>query len=106
MNRIPAKKMTIYLDESDRHGGKPLYELLLELLYRNKIAGASVFRGVESYGSDGVFHTAKILELSTSLPIKIEVVDTEARISAVLPEIRQMVVKGLIELGDTEIIGP
>lgn len=104
MTKIPGKKMTIYLDETDRHGGKPLYEVLLELLYRNKIAGASVFRGVEGYGGDGVFHTAKILELSTSLPVKIEVVDTEARISAVLPEITQLVTKGLIELADTEII--
>jgi uncharacterized protein len=104
MTKIPAKKLTIYLDETDRHGGRPLYEMLLELLYRNKISGASVFRGVEGYGSDGVFHTAKILELSSSLPVKIEVVDTEAKISAVLPEIAQLVTKGLIELADTEII--
>lgn len=104
MTTIPAKKLTIFLDETDRHGGKPLYEVLLELLYRNRIAGASVFRGVAGYGGDGVFHTAKILELSTSLPVKIEIVDTEARINAVLPEIRQLVSKGLIELADTEII--
>ncbi|MBA4371778.1 MAG: hypothetical protein C0402_02825 [Thermodesulfovibrio sp.] len=104
MTRTPAKKLTVYLDETDRHGGAPLYEVLLELFYRNKLSGASVFRGVAGYGGDGVFHTAKILELSTSLPIRIDVVDTEARISAVLPEIRQLVSKGLIELTDTEII--
>lgn len=104
MTKNPSKKLTIYLDETDRHGAKPLYEMLLELLYRNKIAGASVFRGVAGYGGDRVFHTAKILELSTSLPVKIEVVDTEVKISAVLPEIRQLVRKGLIELADTEII--
>ncbi|MGC2062205.1 MAG: DUF190 domain-containing protein [Thermodesulfovibrionales bacterium] len=104
MIKNPSKKLTIYLDETDRHGGKPLYEMLLELLYRNKIAGASVFRGVAGYGGDRVFHTAKILELSTSLPVKIEVVDTEARITAILPEIRQLVSKGLIELADTEVI--
>jgi len=104
MTKNPSKKLTIYLDETDRQGGKPLYEMLLELLYRNKIAGASVFRGVAGYGGDRAFHTAKILELSTNLPVKIEVVDTEDKIRTILPEIRQLVTKGLIELTDTEII--
>lgn len=104
MNKTPAKKMTIYLDETDRHGGVPLYEVLLQLLHRNNIAGASVFRGMAGYGADGTFHTAKILELSATLPIKLEVVDTETSIKTVLPEIRQLVGKGLIEVSDTEII--
>ncbi|MDH4161672.1 MAG: DUF190 domain-containing protein [Nitrospirota bacterium] len=71
----PAKKLSIYLDESYRIQGKPAYEVLLDIFFKRKISGASVFRGVEGYGSERVFHTAKILELSTSLPVKIEVVD-------------------------------
>ena len=100
----PAKKMTIYLDESEKIHGKPLYEIILGILYKRKISGASVFRGIEGYGSDGVFHTAKILELSTALPVKIEVVDSETRIDEVLMEITPMVHKGLIEVTDTTVI--
>ncbi len=100
----PAKKLTIYLDESDKVHGKPLYEVILDILYKRKIAGASVFRGIEGYGSDGVFHTAKILELSTTLPVKIEVVDSEKRIDEVLMEITPMVHRGLIEVSDTTVI--
>ncbi len=100
----PAKKLTIYLDESDKVHGKPLYEVILDVLYKRKIAGASVFRGIEGYGSDGVFHTAKILELSTALPVKIEVVDSEKRIDEVLMEITPMVHRGLIEVSDTTVI--
>ncbi len=100
----PAKKLTIYLDETDKVHGKPLYEAILGILFKRKIAGASVFRGIEGYGSDGVFHTAKILELSTSLPVKIEVVDSEKRIDEVLLEITPMVHKGLIEVSDTTVI--
>jgi len=48
----PAKKLTIYLDESERTHGKPVYEVLLDLFFKRKIAGASVFRGIEGYGSD------------------------------------------------------
>ncbi len=100
----PAKKLTIYLDESEKSHGKPLYEIILNILYKRKIAGASVFRGIEGYGSDGVFHTAKILELSTTLPVKIEVVDSEKRIDEVLMEITPLVHRGLIEVSDTTVI--
>jgi len=100
----PAKKLTIYVDEADKHHGKPVYEVLLDIFYKRKIAGASVFRGIEGYGSDGVFHTAKILELSTALPVKIEVVDSESIINDVLPEVTAIVEKGLIEVSDTIVV--
>jgi len=100
----PAKKLTIYVDESDKFHGKPVYEVLLDIFYKRKISGASVFRGIEGYGSDGVFHTAKILELSTSLPVKIEVVDSDEMIKGVLDEVTSIVEKGLIEVSDTQVI--
>lgn len=100
----PAKKLTVYVDESDKHKGKPVYEILMDLFYKQKIAGVSVFRGVAGYGSDGVFHTSKMLELSTTLPVKLEVVDSEEMISKVLPMISDIVEKGLIEVSDTTVI--
>ncbi len=100
----PAKKLTIYVDEADKFHGKPVYEVLLDIFYKRKISGASVFRGFEGYGSDGVFHTAKILELSTSLPVKIEVVDSAQMINDVLEDIAAIVEKGLIEVSDTTVI--
>ncbi|HTP03530.1 MAG TPA: DUF190 domain-containing protein [Nitrospirota bacterium] len=100
----PAKKLTIYLDEGDKFHGKPIYEILLDIFFKRKIAGASVFRGIAGYGSDGVFHTAKMLELSTTLPVKIEVVDSEEMINDVLPDVISIVEKGLIEVSDTNVI--
>ncbi len=100
----PAKKLTIYVDEADKFRGKPVYEVLVDIFYRRKIAGASVFRGIAGYGSDGVFHTAKILELSTTLPVKIEVVDSAEVINDVLPDVTSIVEKGLIEVSDTNVI--
>jgi len=100
----PAKKLTVYVDESDKYKGRPVYEMLMDLFYKQKIAGVSVFRGVAGYGSDGVFHTSKMLELSTALPVKIEVVDSEEMISKVLPLISDIVEKGLIEVSDTTVI--
>ena len=100
----PAKKLTIYVDEADKLHGKPVYEILLDIFFKRKIAGASVFRGIAGYGSDGVFHTAKILELSTTLPVKIEAVDSEEIINDVLPDVTSIVEKGLIEVSDTNVI--
>jgi PII-like signaling protein len=100
----PAKKLTIYVDEADKLHGKPVYEILLDIFFKRKIAGASVFRGMAGYGSDGVYHTAKILELSTTLPVKIEVVDSEDMINDILPEVTSIVERGLIEVSDTNVI--
>jgi PII-like signaling protein len=100
----PAKKLAVYLDETDKLHGKPVYEIILGILFKRKIAGASVFRGVAGYGSDWKIHTAKILELSTTLPVKIEAVDSEEAINEVVPEIASLVEKGLIEVSDTNVI--
>lgn len=100
----PAKKLTIYVDETDRYGKKPVYEVLIDIFYKKKIAGVSVFRGVAGYGSDGVYHSQKILTLSDKMPIKIEVVDSEEMINSVLPDVYQVVGKGLIEVSDTNVI--
>jgi hypothetical protein len=99
-----AKKLTVYVDETDKYEGKPVYEVLMDIFYKQRIAGVSVFRGVAGYGSDGVFHTSKMLELSTDLPVKIEVIDSEEMICRVLPLIDDVVGKGLIEISDTLII--
>jgi PII-like signaling protein len=81
LTRGPAKKLTVYLDKTDKIGGKPVYELLMDIFYRKKMAGASVLRGAAGYGGDGVFHTSKMLELSMGLPVKIEAVDSEEMIT-------------------------
>ncbi|MGE5172258.1 MAG: DUF190 domain-containing protein [Betaproteobacteria bacterium] len=100
----PAKKLTIYIDEVDKFHGKPVYEVLLDIFFKKKIIGVSVFRGIAGYGSDGVFHTSKMLELSTSMPVKIEVVDSEEMINKVLPDVYHVVEKGLVDVTDTNVV--
>jgi PII-like signaling protein len=100
----PAKKLSIYVDENDRVHGKPVYQLLMDIFFKKKFAGVSIFRGVAGFGSHGVVHTAKILELSTALPLKIEVIDSEDMINKILPEIMNLMKKGLVEVSDTNII--
>ena len=100
----PAKKLTIYVDEMEKFHGKPVYEVLLDIFFKKKIMGVSVFRGMAGYGSDGVFHTSKMLELSTSMPVKLEVVESEEMINGVLPDIYHIVEKGMVEVAETNVV--
>jgi uncharacterized protein len=93
----------IYIGESDTWHGRPLYEAIVHLLRDRGLAGATVIRGIEGFGAKQHLHTARILSLSTDLPVLIEVVDQEDRIRAILPEIDAMVGDGLITLERVEV---
>ncbi len=99
-----AKRLTVLVDEGDSWQGRPVYRVLTDLLYEKRVAGVSVFRGVAGYGGDRVFHTAKIVDLSSSLPLMIVVIDTEEMIASVLPELLRIVQKGLVEVSDAVVL--
>lgn len=100
--------MRIYIGESDRWQGKPLYEALVELFRREELYGATVLRGVGGYGSasraQGHYHTTKILRLTQDLPIVVEVVEYEEKIQKILPKVDEMVGGGLITLEKVHVI--
>lgn len=94
----------IYIGESDRFEGTPLYHAIVMLLRERGLAGATVIRGIEGYGRNARLHTTRILRLSEDLPILIEVVDEEEKIRSVLPELDVMVGEGLITLERVDVI--
>jgi uncharacterized protein len=100
----PALLVRIYLGEADHDGGKPRYQAIVERLRERGLAGATVLRGVEGFGANAHLHTTRLLRLSEDLPILIEVVDEEARVRAILPELDAMVGDGLIILEKVEVL--
>ena len=97
--------MRIFIGESDKHQGKPLYEALIELFRKRGLAGATVLRGVAGFGANSTaIHTEKVLRLSLDLPLIIEVVETQETIDAVLPELDAMIGGGLITLERAKVI--
>ncbi len=98
------KKLSIYLDEEDRWGKKPLWEEVLCFLKNEGVRGATVFKGVLGWGPDGVVHTVRLLRASGNLPLKIEVIEEEYLLKKLLPTLQKMVKKGLITLSDVEVI--
>jgi hypothetical protein len=96
--------MRIHIGERDKHDGKPLYQQIVELLRARHFAGATVFRGIMSFGAEARVHTDRFLDLSTDLPIVVECVETEENIKAVLPELDRMIGGGLITLERARVI--
>ena len=96
--------MRIFISENDRWERRPLYEALLELFRRERLAGATVLKGAAGFGASSVTHTDKILRLSNDLPVVIEVVDSQAKIDAVLPKIDGMFSGGMITLEKAHVI--
>ncbi|MBN1667962.1 MAG: DUF190 domain-containing protein, partial [Anaerolineales bacterium] len=99
-----AKRLSIYIGESDHWRGKSLYIAILEYLRAQGIAGATVTRGLAGFGAHSVVHTATILRLSMDLPLIIDAIDTPEKIAAALKIIAPMVGEGLITLEDVEIV--
>ena len=103
-----GKLLRIFVGESDRCGGTPLYEAIVRKARELGLAGATVWRGIEGYGAASRIHTAKILRLSEDLPILIEIVDTDDKIRAALPEFDALMEAagggGLVTLEKAEII--
>jgi PII-like signaling protein len=96
--------MRIFIGESDKYQGKPLYQALVELLRARGLAGATVLRGISGFGSSSHVKTDKVLRLSFDLPIIIEVVETDEAIQSVLPDLDQMIGGGLITLERAKVI--
>ncbi|NLF07557.1 MAG: DUF190 domain-containing protein [Pirellulaceae bacterium] len=104
--RLPeeAELLRIFIGESDRRDGKPLYEEIVLEARRRGMAGATVLRGIMGFGADSRLHTAKILRLSEDLPIVVEIVDKPDRIADFLPELDSMIQEGLVTLERVRII--
>jgi hypothetical protein len=96
--------MRIFIGESDKYHGKPLYEALVHRFRERGLAGATVLRGVAGFGASSAVHTEKVLRLSLDLPLIIEVVETEEAIQSILPDLDEMVGGGLITLERARVI--
>lgn len=99
-----AVLLRIFIGESDRWRGKPLHLAMVEKAREQGLAGATVLRGIEGYGARSVIHTARLLDLSTDLPIVVEIVDREDRLMAFLEIAKEMVQEGLATVERVRVV--
>ncbi len=99
-----AVLLRIFIGESERAGGRPLYEAIVLKAREQHLAGATVLRGPMSFGKSSVLHSAKVLRLSEDLPMVIEIVDTQEKIDAFLPVLDTMMGSGLVTLERVQVL--
>ena len=98
--------LRIFAGDSDVHAGQPLHEAIVKKARELGLAGATVLHGSMGFGAHSVLHTSKLLELSTDLPVVIELVDSEDKINALLPHLDAMLEEGLVTMESVRILVP
>jgi uncharacterized protein len=96
-----AKLLRLHFTQEDRYQGRPLYETIVQKCLELKIAGATVFRGLEGFGDTAEIHRSRVL--AHDLPIVIQIIDSEEHIRGLLPVVEQMMDKGLIAMSDVMV---
>lgn len=96
--------LRIFIGESDRWHGTPLYEAIVKKARELHVAGATVIRGPMGFGANSRLHTTKILRLSEDLPMILEIVDAKEKIDELMPHIDEMVQEGLVTLERVQVI--
>jgi uncharacterized protein len=96
--------LRVFIGESDRFNNQPLYEAIVQKIRELGLAGATVLRGSEGFGARSVVHKAALLEMSSDLPIVIEIVDGQDNVNRLLPHLEAMVAEGMITMEYVKIL--
>ena len=103
-----AKLLRIFVGESDKVGRTPVYELIVKQARERHLAGATAYRGMLGFGPSARIRSAKILDLSSDLPMVVEIVDEESKIEAFRPILSKMIEEsgkgGMVTLGDIRVV--
>ncbi|HHL72479.1 MAG TPA: DUF190 domain-containing protein [Bacteroidetes bacterium] len=98
-----GKLLRIFIGDSDRYQGKPLYVALVERAREQGLAGATVLRGIMGFGAGSRIHTTSLLRLSQDLPLVVEIVDTEEKIDHYLHGLDEMLHNGLVTMEKADV---
>jgi PII-like signaling protein len=101
-----AKKVCIYVTEEQKCHGVSAYSAIVDFLFYRGISGATVSRGVGGFGADHHLHTTHLVDVAHNLPIKIEFIETPAKVEEVMPKLHELAGSGLIEVQDTNVVKP
>ena len=104
LTKGPARKVTVFVNETAQYHRESLYDAILAFLMHKGVAGATATRAFAGFGSHQQLHTPQIEELSVDLPIRIEFIDTADKVDEILPTLYEMVNDGLIEVQDTQVV--
>jgi len=100
----PAKRLTIFVNESTRWHGRAAYLALLDLFRHHHLSGATVTRGIAGFTGQGAISSIDHVEFASALPVRIEVTDSAEAIERVLPDVYDIIDHGLVEVQETSVV--
>ncbi|GAB3164119.1 DUF190 domain-containing protein [Amycolatopsis sp. NPDC004378] len=99
----PALRLSIFVGADDLWHHRPVHHEIVERARRAGIAGATVLRGCEGFGSSSTIHTTRLLSMTEDLPVLVLIIDTEARIRAFLPELDELIAEGTVLIDEVQV---
>lgn len=99
-----ALKVSIYVADGDTHHGIACSSAVLDYLFYRGVAGATVLKGIAGFGADHHLHTSSLVDVSDRLPVKVEFVDTAAKVEELMPRLKELCGSGMIEVQETNVV--
>ena len=99
-----ALRLTIIVGEDEVFAHRPVYSEIVILARESGLAGATVVRGIESFGRRSIVHTSRLVSLSNDLPVVITIIDEDAKVRAFLPKVTELVKGGIVTLEDVAVL--
>ena len=97
-------RLRVYIGERDQHGHQPLYCAIVEAARRAGLAGATVYKGIQGFGAHSVVHAARVIDMSSDLPILVEVIDESEKIRAFMPALTALIDDGLVTVDPVYVL--
>ena len=101
-----ALKVSIYVSEGSKHHGVPVYSSILDFLFYRGVSGATAVKGVAGFGADHHMHTSSTVDISDHLPLKIEFIESQEKVSEIIGKLEEMAGSGMIEVQETTVAKP
>lgn len=103
-----AVLLRVFIGESDKHGHRALSDVIVQEARAQGLAGATVLRGVSGFGKSARIRSARVLDLSSDLPVVVEIVDREDRLKGFLTRLDELLEEsgcgGLVTLEKAQVL--
>ncbi|MFI1919594.1 DUF190 domain-containing protein [Nocardia sp. NPDC020380] len=99
-----ALRLTVFVGDGDTWNREPVWREIVRRAHAAGLAGASVFHGLEGYGTIHRTHRRRFLSLSPDRPVAVVIVDAEDSIHRFLPQIDEIVPHGLVTLDPVQML--
>jgi uncharacterized protein len=104
---VPALKLSVSVGGDERHAHRPLFREVLNLLRECGVGGATVTRGVLSFGGGRRLHSDMNEVTMENLPFVVEAVGPREAVESAAARVAELLAgRGLVQLQPTALARP